>query len=114
MTGNEYQHNIAEFPSDYPIELGTFATILGMNRELGQLSNEMLKILRKDKAVITDDEKELISIYLGRILFYLARSAEHCGLNLDTVMQNNVLRMEHERNVKFLMNKDMFRPMNKK
>ena len=113
MTGNEYQHEIAEFPSDYPIELGAFATILGMNRELGKLSDTMMKILMKDKAIITDEEKELISIYLGRILFYLSRSAEHCGLNLDTVMSDNITRMNNELRIKYIMNKDMFRPMNK-
>lgn len=111
MTGNEYQHNIFELPSDYPIELGTFATILGMNRELGKLSETMMKILMKDKAVITDKEKAVISNYLGRILFYLARSAEHCGLNLDTVMEDNILRLERERDLNILMNKDMFRPV---
>lgn len=113
MTGNEYQHEVAEFPSDYPIELGTFATILGMSRELGKLSETMMKILMKEKSVIDEKEKAIISSYLGRILFYLARSAEHCGLNLDAVMQDNILRMERERDLQFLMNKDMFRPMNK-
>ena len=65
----------------------------------------------KDKAVITDKEKAVISNYLGRILFYLARSAEHCGLNLDTVMEDNILRLERERDLNILMNKDMFRPV---
>ena len=113
MTGNEYQHNVAELPSDYPIELGAFATILGMNRELGKLSDTMMRILMKDKAVVTDKEKAIISNYLGRILFYLARSAEHCGLNLDSVMEDNILRLERDRDISFMMNKDMFRPMNK-
>ncbi len=113
MTGNEYQHEVAEFPSDYPIELGTFATLLGMTRELGKLSDIMMKILMKEKSVIDEKEKAVISNYLGKILFYLARSAEHCGLNLDTVMQDNILRMSREAQMKYLMNKDMFRPMKK-
>lgn len=108
MTGTEYQHTVVEFPTKYPESLGPFYTVLGMNKTVGELSNILMGLLEKSESIVTEKEREQIEIKLGYLLYYIAKTADSCGLTLDTVMQDNINLMTFNRDRLNSINTDMF------
>ena len=109
MTGAEYQNNILNYNVSYPENLGAFCSVLLMQQEIGKLSNTLVKILSKPDASITEEERHIFAIQLGELLMNLTRTAFHCGLSLDSVMQYNIDLHNRQNSIQNIKSRDILK-----
>ena len=90
---NDYQQG-TRHTAIYP-EAGTGSKIalayvgLGLG-ESGEVQGKIKKIIRDDGGLLSDDKREAIAGELGDILWYVARTADEIGFDLDDIAQGNL------------------------
>ncbi len=63
---------------------------LGLTGEAGAVANRMKKIIRDSDGVISDEDKEYLTLKLGDTLYYVAILAELVDLKLGDVANANL------------------------
>lgn len=97
MDFNEYQLKARE-TAIYPnIDKNWQYTIIGLQGEIGELSNKCKKILRDDNQKITEIKREEIKSEVGDIIWYLAMTCCEFGLNFDDVAKENLIKLAKRR-----------------
>ena len=71
---------------------------LGLTGEVGAVANRMKKIIRDSDGVISDEDREYLTLKLGDTLYYVAILAELVDLKLGDVANANL-----EKSKKFKM-----------
>lgn len=95
-TFNNYSDDIVPVAT-YP-ESGTGSAMalayvgLGLG-EAGEIQGKIKKILRDDGGVVTDEKRLEIAKEVGDLLWYVARTAEEIGYDLEEIAKMNVAKL---------------------
>ena len=91
---NEYQDSAREtaiYPGKDTVD-GLCYVSLGLG-EAGEFQNQVKKILRDDKKILSEDRRQKLIDELGDILWYVANCASELGIELETVANRNVTKL---------------------
>jgi NTP pyrophosphatase (non-canonical NTP hydrolase) len=64
--------------------------VLGLNGESGEVAEKVKKIIRDKRSVVSDEDKQELAKEIGDVLWYLAVFADHLGITLGEVAQQNL------------------------
>jgi NTP pyrophosphatase (non-canonical NTP hydrolase) len=69
--------------------------------EAGEAAEKVKKALRDDGGVLTEERRAALGAELGDVLWYVAQLATEAGLDLDTLAEENLVKLlsRQERNV---------------
>jgi NTP pyrophosphatase (non-canonical NTP hydrolase) len=94
MAFGDYQQAAARtggsVPMDHPIVYPT----LGLTNEAGEVAGKVKKIFRDRGGVVTDADREALTLELGDVLWYLAELCTCLGISLDDVAAANLEKLE--------------------
>ena len=93
-TLNDYQdlaRKTAIYPGKNTVD-GLCYTSLGLG-EAGEFQNQVKKILRDDKKVLTEDRRQKLIDELGDILWYVANCASELDIKMDDLATRNVEKL---------------------
>ena len=101
MEINEYQTKIRNF-IEYPVEVGPFTVILELQKNVGNLSEKLNKVLINDHGSFTKVTKTKAIISLGDILNNICNIAYDLGFDMNDVIGMNITKhnMEVEKKIK--------------
>jgi NTP pyrophosphatase (non-canonical NTP hydrolase) len=74
--------------------MGVYYTCLGLGEEAGEVCGVISKIIRDNGHKIEQIHREKILKELGDVLFYSARLADELGIDLKSIITNNVKKLE--------------------
>ena len=94
----EYQ-KLARKTAIYP-DLGNnfIYPVLGLCGETGEIAEKIKKIIRDKKGVVSGEDKVQIEKELGDVLWYISNVASELGMSLETIVQNNVKKLQDRQN----------------
>lgn len=73
---------------------GVVYCTLGLTGEAGEVAEHVKKMLRDDNGELTPERKELIIKELGDVLWYIANIADSMEVDLVTVAQTNLDKLQ--------------------
>lgn len=79
----------AVIATDHPIVYPT----LGLVNEAGEVAGKVKKIFRDRQGVITDADREALTLELGDVLWYLSELCTRLGIRLEDVAARNVAKL---------------------
>lgn len=100
MTFDEYQ-KAAQSTDLTPGKQGKILTIsfmdkvLGLVGESGEFADHVKKILRDDKAKLTEEKRQLLIKELGDVLWYIALLAKHLDMSLQEIAKINIDKLQN-------------------
>ena len=68
--------------------------VLGINGEAGEIAEKMKKIIRDKGGEVTAEDKAELAKEAGDVLWYLAVFANHLGVSLNDVAQQNLAKLK--------------------
>ena len=74
---------------DLTISIDAIYPLLGLNGEVGELTDKIKKIYRNNRGIIDEVERQDIGFELGDILYYLARLSDSYGFSLSEIIKMN-------------------------
>ncbi|MGZ0149816.1 nucleoside triphosphate pyrophosphohydrolase family protein [Kribbella sp. WER1] len=75
--------------TDHPIVYPT----LGLVNEAGEVAGKVKKIFRDRAGVITDADREALTLELGDVLWYLSELSTRLGIRLEDVAERNIAKI---------------------
>jgi NTP pyrophosphatase (non-canonical NTP hydrolase) len=96
MTFEMYQQKARE-TAQYPDigGIGLVYPVIGLAGEAGEVSDKFKKILRDHNGKLTQELRMGMVKELGDCLWYLANIAWELGIDLKTVAEINIAKLEH-------------------
>ena len=79
----------APIATDHPIVYPT----LGLTNEAGEVAGKVKKIFRDRQGVITDADREALTMELGDVLWYLSELSTRLGIRLEDVAERNLAKI---------------------
>lgn len=79
----------APIATDHPIVYPT----LGLTNEAGEVAGKVKKIFRDRQGVITDEDREALTLELGDVLWYVAELCTRLGIRLEDVAERNIAKL---------------------
>lgn len=79
----------AAIATDHPIVYPT----LGLANEAGEVAGKVKKIFRDRHGVVTDADREALTLELGDVLWYLSELCTRLGIRLEDVAARNVAKL---------------------
>lgn len=101
MNFDEYQDN-ADKTAIYPREFSILYPVLGLVGEAGEVANKVKKIIRDKGNIYETETISAIADELGDVLWYMAAIATDLGLNLNTIAERNVDKLDTRRKLNTL------------
>ena len=92
MEINEYQTQIRNF-IEYPVEVGPFTVILELQKNIGNLSEKLNKVLINDHGSFSQEDKIKVAISLGDILNNISNIATDLSLSMNDVISINMTKL---------------------
>ena len=92
MEINEYQTKIRNF-IEYPVEVGPFTVILELQKNVGNLSEKLNKVLINDHGSFSQEDKIKVAISLGDILNNISNIATDLSLTMNDVISINMTKL---------------------
>ena len=92
MEINEYQTQIRNF-IEYPVEVGPFTVILELQKNVGNLSEKLNKVLINDHGSFSQEDKIKVAISLGDILNNISNIATDLSLTMNDVISINMTKL---------------------
>ena len=92
MEINEYQTQIRNF-IEYPVEGGPFTVILELQKNVGNLSEKLNKVLINDHGSFSQEDKIKVAISLGDILNNISNIATDLSLSMNDVISINMTKL---------------------
>ena len=74
---------------DHPIVYPT----LGLANEAGEVAGKVKKIFRDHNGVVTDADREALTLELGDVLWYLSELCSQLGIRLEDVAARNLEKL---------------------
>lgn len=71
---------------------------LGLVGEAGEVAEKIKKVLRDKAGVLDEATRVELQKELGDVLWYLAQLSIELGTNLETVAQNNIIKLKSRQN----------------
>lgn len=96
LTVNKYQFQTAK-TAIYPKEdkiLAISYCLLGLAGEAGEVCGKFKKVMRDGGFDITSKVRKEISAEIGDVAWYISQLCTELGLSLDTVLRNNLSKLE--------------------
>src|SRR5438128_11701748 len=75
--------------TDHPIVYPT----LGLVNEAGEVAGKVKKIFRDRQGVITDADREALTLELGDVLWYLSELSTRLGIRLEDIAERNIAKI---------------------
>ena len=75
--------------TDHPIVYPT----LGLVNEAGEVAGKVKKIFRDRQGVITDADRQALTLELGDVLWYLSELCTRIGISLEDVAEQNIAKI---------------------
>lgn len=75
--------------TDHPIVYPT----LGLVNEAGEVAGKVKKIFRDRQGVITEADREALTLELGDVLWYLSELSTWLGIRLEDVAERNIAKL---------------------
>lgn len=94
MNFKEYQdkaHKTAIFPYIGRIKI---YPLLGLNGEVGELTEKIKKVHRDKKGIYTEEDLDNIMKELGDILWYLSEVSTSLGISFDAIAELNIKKLK--------------------
>jgi NTP pyrophosphatase (non-canonical NTP hydrolase) len=66
---------------------------LGLAGEAGEIANKVKKVLRDDAGQVSPEKRGDIIKEIGDVLWYLARTADELGVNLEDIADANIAKL---------------------
>jgi NTP pyrophosphatase (non-canonical NTP hydrolase) len=79
----------APIATDHPIVYPT----LGLANEAGEVAGKVKKIFRDRQGMITDADREALTMELGDVLWYLSELCTRLGIRLEDVAARNITKL---------------------
>jgi NTP pyrophosphatase (non-canonical NTP hydrolase) len=79
----------ATITTDHPIVYPT----LGLANEAGEVAGKVKKIFRDRQGVVTDADREALTMELGDVLWYLSELCTRLGIRLEDVAERNIAKL---------------------
>jgi NTP pyrophosphatase (non-canonical NTP hydrolase) len=79
----------APIATDHPIVYPT----LGLANEAGEVAGKVKKIFRDRQGIVTDADREALTLELGDVLWYLSELCTRLGIRLEDVAARNVAKL---------------------
>lgn len=79
----------AAIATDHPIVYPT----LGLVNEAGEVAGKVKKIFRDRQGVITEADREALTLELGDVLWYLSELSTRLGIRLEDVAERNIAKL---------------------
>lgn len=79
----------AAIATDHPIVYPT----LGLANEAGEVVGKVKKIFRDRQGVVTDADREALTLELGDVLWYLSELCTRLGIRLEDVAASNIRKI---------------------
>jgi len=93
MDLNQYQ-NSALRTAIYPNQGQNFSyPALGLMGEAGEVADKLKKVIRDNDGVLTDPVRDAVAKELGDVLWYLAVLANELDYDLNTIAEDNLLKL---------------------
>lgn len=75
--------------------------VLGVNGEAGEIAEKIKKIIRDKQGLVDQADKQELAKEIGDVLWYLAVLADHLGVKLNDIGEQNIakLRSRQQRGV---------------
>ncbi|MFP4514390.1 MAG: nucleoside triphosphate pyrophosphohydrolase family protein [Parcubacteria group bacterium] len=67
---------------------------LGLVGESGEVAEKIKKIIRDKEGVVNDEDRRAIEKELGDVLWYLSQLASELKIDLETVAQKNIEKLQ--------------------
>lgn len=67
---------------------------LGLTNEAGEVAGKVKKIFRDRNGVVTDADRQALTLELGDVLWYLAELCTQLGIDLADVAAANIRKLE--------------------
>lgn len=67
---------------------------LGLTNEAGEVAGKVKKIFRDRGGIVTDGDREALTLELGDVLWYLAELCTQLGVDLSDVAAANIRKLE--------------------
>lgn len=68
--------------------------VLGINGEAGEIAEKMKKIIRDKGGEVTAEDKAELAKEVGDVMWYLAVFANHLGVSLNDVAEQNLAKLK--------------------
>ncbi len=88
-----YQKDSRKTAGYPPIGHPIIYPVLGLSGEAGEISEKIKKIFRDKKGEITQEDKEMLTLELGDVLWYLTQIASELDVNLEEVAEKNIKKL---------------------
>mgnify|MGYP001620062275 CR=1 len=93
MNFDEYQ-KFCKSTAVYPkIGKNFVYPLIGLQGEVGEVSEKIKKLFRDDKGKLTDSKKIEIVKELGDVMWYISQLATEFGVNLSDVVKGNIEKL---------------------
>jgi NTP pyrophosphatase (non-canonical NTP hydrolase) len=66
---------------------------LGLMGEAGEVADKLKKVIRDNDGVLTDPVRDAVAKELGDVLWYLAVLANELDYDLNTIAEDNLLKL---------------------
>ncbi|HVV25621.1 MAG TPA: nucleoside triphosphate pyrophosphohydrolase family protein [Candidatus Saccharimonadales bacterium] len=68
--------------------------VLGINGESGEIAEKVKKIIRDKNGQVSAEDKQELAKEIGDVLWYLAVFADHLGVSMDAIAQQNLDKLQ--------------------
>jgi NTP pyrophosphatase (non-canonical NTP hydrolase) len=89
----DYQKDSRKTAGYPPIGHPIIYPVLGLSGEAGEISEKIKKIFRDKKGEISSEDKEMLKLELGDVLWYLTQIASELKVDLEEVAQKNIAKL---------------------
>lgn len=96
MHFNEYQLKASE-TAIYGAGMKITYPALGLANEAGEVLGKIKKVLRDKEGVFTEETNKVIGDEIGDTLWYISVLARDLGLDLETIANNNLIKLADRR-----------------
>ena len=93
MTFNDYQE-AAMATAIYPTAMSVVYPTIGLAGETGEVAEKVKKVIRDHDGRFDDDARHAIALELGDVMWYVAAIARDLGLDLNTIAQLNIAKLQ--------------------
>jgi len=84
----------AIYPDSFNKELtGVVYNALGLAGEAGEVADEIKKVIRNDKGIITPERKKKLCLEMGDVMWYWLRLTKELDLDIEDIMSENLKKL---------------------
>jgi NTP pyrophosphatase (non-canonical NTP hydrolase) len=84
----------AIYPNEFTKDLaGVVYLTLGLAGESGEVADEIKKIIRNDKGIITPERKKKLCLEMGDVMWYWLRLTKELDLDITEIMAENLKKL---------------------